>query len=146
VHLAANIIVKELCQDEAYFYPETDNATEKILLHDYDRIFSVPGLYEQVVCDRLKCQSPTTVVEVLRDSISQSSDHPNSLRVLDLGAGNGMVGEALKKLGVSRLVGADIITEAREATEFAVGQDEGGRSPWSREGPTSFTLTRASRQ
>ncbi|MFQ5472649.1 MAG: class I SAM-dependent DNA methyltransferase [Dehalococcoidia bacterium] len=109
--------VRELCQDEVYFYLETENSTEKILLHDYDRIFSVPGLYEQVVYDRLKCQSPTTVVGVLRDSLSQSTDPPNALRVLDLGAGNGMVGEELKKLGVSRLVGADIITEARDATE-----------------------------
>jgi SAM-dependent methyltransferase len=39
------------------------------------------------------------------------------LRVLDLGAGNGMVGEELKKHGVSRLVGVDIIKEACEATE-----------------------------
>ncbi len=39
------------------------------------------------------------------------------LRVLDLGAGNGVVGEELKKRGVSRLVGVDIITEAQAATE-----------------------------
>ncbi|MFQ5473540.1 MAG: class I SAM-dependent DNA methyltransferase [Dehalococcoidia bacterium] len=109
--------VRELCQDEVYFYLETEKSTEKILLHDYDRIFSVPGLYEQVVYDRLKCQSPTTVVQVLRDSLSQSNHHLNELRVLDLGAGNGMVGEELKKLGVSRLVGVDIITEARDAAE-----------------------------
>ena len=109
--------VRELCQDEVYFYLQTDTAREKILLHDYDRIFSVPGLYEQVVYDRLKCQSPATVVEVLRHSVSQSHQQLNELRVLDLGAGNGMVGEELKKIGVSRLVGADIIPEARDATE-----------------------------
>jgi predicted TPR repeat methyltransferase len=38
------------------------------------------------------------------------------LRVLDFGAGNGMMGEALKKHGVSRLIGVDIIPEAYEAT------------------------------
>ncbi len=109
--------VRELCQDEVYFYLQTDTSREKILLHDYDRIFSVPGLYEQVVYDRLKCQSPATVVEVLRRSVSQSHQQLNELRVLDLGAGNGMVGEELKKIGVSRLVGTDIIPEARDATE-----------------------------
>jgi len=36
-------------------------------------------------------------------------------RVLDLGAGNGMMGEVMKNYGVSRLVGADIIPEARDA-------------------------------
>jgi hypothetical protein len=109
--------VRELCQDEVYFYLETAESREKIRLHEYDRIFAVPGLYEQVVYDRLKCQSPTTVVEVLRYSVSQSQQQFNGLRVLDLGAGNGMVGEELKKFGVSRLVGADIIREARDATE-----------------------------
>lgn len=109
--------VRELCQDEVYFYLETGESREKIRLHDYDRIFAVPGLYEQVVYDRLKCQSPATVAEVLRYSVSQSQQPFNGLRVLDLGAGNGMVGEELKKYGVSRLVGADIIPEARDATE-----------------------------
>jgi len=109
--------VRELCQDEVYFYLETAESREKIRLHEYDRIFAVPGLYEQVVYDRLKCQSPTTVVDVLRYSVSQSQQQFNGLRVLDLGAGNGMVGEELKKFGVSRLVGADIIREARDATE-----------------------------
>lgn len=109
--------VRELCQDEVYFYLETAGSRQKIRLHDYDRIFAVPGLYEQVVYDRLKCQSPATVVDVLRYAVSQSPQEFNSLRVLDLGAGNGMVGDELKKRGVSRLVGADIIPEARDATE-----------------------------
>lgn len=106
-----------LGQDEAYFYLLDGDSREKIRLHDYDRIFSVPELYEQVVCDRLKCQSPETVVDVLRDSVSQGGQRLNELRVLDLGAGNGMVGEELKRHGVSRLVGVDIIPEAKAAAE-----------------------------
>lgn len=39
----------------------------------------------------------------------------SELRVLDLGAGNGMMAEELRKLGVSRIVGADIIEEAKIA-------------------------------
>jgi predicted TPR repeat methyltransferase len=93
------------------------DSKEKIRLHDYDRIFEIPGLYEQVVCERLKCQSPATVVDVLRYSVSQCQQDLNELRVLDLGAGNGMVGEELKKQGVSRLIGVDIISEAQAATE-----------------------------
>jgi len=109
--------VRELCQDEVYFYLMDGDSKEKIRLHDYNRIFEVPGLYEQVVYERLKCQSPATVVDVLRYSVSQCQRHLNELRVLDLGAGNGMVGEELKKQGVSRLIGVDIIPEARAATE-----------------------------
>jgi SAM-dependent methyltransferase len=109
--------VRELCQDEVYFYLMEGDSKEKIRLHDYHRIFEIPGLYEQVVYERLKCQSPATVVDVLRYSVSQCQRHLNELRVLDLGAGNGMVGEELKKQGVSRLIGVDIIPEARAATE-----------------------------
>ncbi len=109
--------VRELCQDEVYFYLLDGGSKKKIRLHDYHQIFAVPGLYEQVVYERLKCQSPATVVEVLRYSVSQSHQQLNELRVLDLGAGNGMAGEELKKQGVSRLIGVDIITEARAATE-----------------------------
>ena len=38
-------------------------------------------------------------------------------RVLDLGAGNGLMGEALAKHGVSRMIGMDIIPQARESAE-----------------------------
>jgi SAM-dependent methyltransferase len=109
--------VRELCQDEVYFYLLEGTSRTRIRLHDYDRIYQVPGLYEQVVYDRLKCQSPTIVADVLRDSVSQSHQRLSELRVLDLGAGNGMAGEELKKHGVSRLVGVDIIPEAETATE-----------------------------
>lgn len=109
--------VGDLGQDEVYFYLIDGDGKTKLRLHDYDKLFEVPGLYEQVVYDRLKCQSPSTVVDVLCSSVSQSDQRFSQLRVLDLGAGNGMVGEELKKQGVSRLVGVDIIEEARAAAE-----------------------------
>jgi predicted TPR repeat methyltransferase len=73
-------------------------------------------LYEQVFYDRLQCVSPTKVSSILQSAIKQSSDNFSELRVLDLGAGNGMMGEELNKFGVSRLVGIDIIQEAYDAT------------------------------
>jgi len=48
--------------------------------------------------------------------LKQSEDNLSELRVLDFGAGSGMMGEELKKHGISRLVGVDIIPEAYEAT------------------------------
>jgi predicted TPR repeat methyltransferase len=73
-------------------------------------------LYEQIFYDRLKCVSPSKVASILYSAIKQSTDNFSELRVLDLGAGNGMMGEELKKNGVSRLIGVDIISEAYEAT------------------------------
>ena len=107
-----------LAQDEAYFYVvESNDEKRKIRFHDYDKIYEIPGLYEQVFYDRLKCNSPLKVAEILKSAIDQSNENFSELRVLDLGAGNGLMGEALKKYGVSRLLGVDIIPEAQMAAE-----------------------------
>lgn len=108
----------DLAQDESYFYVvESNDKKKKIRFHDYDKIYEIPGLYEQVFYDRLKCSSPMKVVEILKSAIDQSNENFTELRVLDLGAGNGLMGEALKKYGVSRMLGVDIIQEAQMATE-----------------------------
>ena len=46
----------------------------------------------------------------------EQGQSPDDLRVLGLGAGNGMVGDELQSLGVDTIVGVDIIPEARSAT------------------------------
>jgi len=105
-----------LNQDEAYFYLQEDHEKRKIRFHDYDKIYNVQGLYEQIFYDRLKCTSPEKVSTILESSLKQSEDNLSELRILDFGSGNGMMGEALNKHGVSRLIGVDIIQEAYEAT------------------------------
>lgn len=105
-----------LNQDEVYFYLQGSESKRKIRFHDYDAIYQVPGLYEQIFYDRLKCNSPGKVSSILEAAIRQSDDKFSQLRVLDFGAGNGMMGEELKKHGVARLIGVDIIPEAYEAT------------------------------
>ncbi|MEX0899874.1 MAG: class I SAM-dependent methyltransferase [Gammaproteobacteria bacterium] len=109
--------VRELSQDDVYFFLNEGSKREKIRLHDYDRIYKSPGLYEQVVYDRLKCQSPSVVVDVLKYVVNQTGQSMSEMRVLDLGAGNGIVGEVLKQHDVARVIGIDIIEEAREATD-----------------------------
>jgi len=106
-----------LGQDEAYFFLYEGSKKRKIRFHDYEEIYKSPGLYEQLFYDRLKCQSPKKVTEILRSSVAQSESNFSELRVLDFGAGNGMMGEELKHYGVARLVGVDIIKQAELATE-----------------------------
>ncbi|MGK0297939.1 MAG: SAM-dependent methyltransferase [Gammaproteobacteria bacterium] len=103
-------------QDKVYFYLQGSGGNRKIKFHDYDEIYQIPGLYEQIFYDRLKCTSPKKVASILESAVMQSQDNFSELRILDLGAGNGMVGEELKKHGVSRLIGVDIIPEAYDAT------------------------------
>lgn len=108
----------KLAQDEVFFYlVDPDGDKTKLRFHDYDRIYEIPGLYEQIFYDRLKCSSPVKVAEILKSAMDQTNENFTELRVLDLGAGNGLMGEALKKYGVSRMIGVDIIPEAQMATE-----------------------------
>lgn len=104
----------EVDQDEAFFYLVTDGRREKIRFHDYGEIYERRGLYEQLFYDRLKCQSPRKVAEILHTTLRENGENTSELRVLDLGAGNGMSGAALSEYGLSRLVGLDIVSEARD--------------------------------
>jgi hypothetical protein len=106
----------KLAQNDAFFYMKNEKGKEKILFHDYDKIYSLPGLYEQLFYERLKCSSPKKITEALKYIIDVNKDHFTGLKILDFGAGNGMMGDELKKTGVARLVGVDILEEARNAT------------------------------
>lgn len=88
---------------------------EKIEFHDYDRIFEIPGLYEHLFYDRYKCNSPEVVCGLLKKHIERDDQDNEPLVALDIGAGNGMVGEQLADLGAEAIVGIDIIDEAAEA-------------------------------
>lgn len=105
----------DLGQDEARFSLIEDDRKTELRFHDYAEIYRRPGLYEQLFYDRLKCSSPRKVGEILKHALDSSGRSFSELRVLDLGAGNGMMGDVLKQYGVARLIGADIISEASDA-------------------------------
>ena len=104
-------------QDEEWCDVVVDGETRSVRFHDYDEIYSLPGLYEQLFYDVLKCDSPRTVCHLLAEQLELSNERAEDLRVLDVGAGNGMVGEQLRELGAQMVVGVDIIAEAAEAAE-----------------------------
>ena len=89
----------------------------RLRFHDYHEIYRVPGLYELLFYDCLKCCSPSRVIGLLAEVLAEEEVPPAGLRALDVGAGNGMVGEELRRLGLAELVGLDIIPEARQAAE-----------------------------
>jgi len=106
---------EELGQDEVTFDLYEGGESTTLRFHDYDVIYGYPGLYEQLFYDRLQCDSPAKVASILHSAVAQAGEISTTLRVLDLGAGNGIMGEELRRLGVARLIGADIIPEARDA-------------------------------
>ena len=108
-----------LNQDEEYIIVEEQGSDtpRKIRFHDYHEIYSIPGLYEYLFYEKLKCRSPSTIREMMQRELEHSPLEPSDLVVLDVGAGNGMVGEQLNRIGVKSVVGIDIIEEAAQAVE-----------------------------
>lgn len=104
-------------QNEEWCLVKTDGQWREYRFHDYDRIYRVAGLYERLFYDVLGCNSPTVVGHLLADELAAANTDPGDLRVLDLGAGNGLVAEALGKHGIEHFVGVDIIPEAKDAME-----------------------------
>ena len=106
-----------MTQDTEWCVARVNGTWRQIRFHDYDDLFSVPGLYEKVIYEILHCDSPHVVRKLLEAELADTDTPAHKLRVLDLGAGNGMVGEELAGMGAKFIVGVDIIDEAVEATE-----------------------------
>lgn len=106
-----------LDQDEEYCEVELDGERRRIRFHDYDEIFTVPGLYERLFADSLACDSPRVVVDLLEDALRAENERPDALQVLDFGAGNGMVAEELSRIEPAAVVGVDLLPEAKMAAE-----------------------------
>lgn len=106
-----------ISQGEEQFVIEYNGETKCVRAHDYDEIYRVPGLYEYLFYDKYKCDSPNVICSTLVREVERSDMQVSDLKVLDVGAGNGMVGEKLVSCGAEKVVGVDIIEEAAEAAE-----------------------------
>lgn len=104
-----------LDQDEEWCEVVEGDHVRRIRFHDYHEVYEIPGLYEALFYRTLKCCSPARVVGLLDEVLSEERVDAEELRALDIGAGNGMVAEQLWSLGVSSIVGVDIIPEAESA-------------------------------
>ncbi len=106
---------QDVDQDEEWCEILVDGERRRIRFHDYHEIYDIPGFYEQLFYDRLKCQSPSVIRGLLARALTELGTEPGELRVLDVGAGNGIVGEELRDLGVGAVYGIDILKEAAAA-------------------------------
>ena len=105
-------------QDEEWCeVTDEDGEVRRIRFHDYHEIYAVPGLYEHIFYERLKCESPEAVSGLFQEELEQEGVDPADLTVFDVGAGNGMVATELAKRGFRKIVGVDIIDEAKMAAE-----------------------------
>jgi hypothetical protein len=92
-----------------------DGQVQQLRLHDYDQLYALPGVYEQIVQERLGCRSPAELASMLAEAVDGLGWERGGMRVLDIAAGNGVSGEALAAVGLRPVLGTDIVASAREA-------------------------------
>jgi hypothetical protein len=92
-----------------------DGRVQDLYLHDYEQVYSLPGVYEQIVQARLGCRSPVELASMLAEAADERGWRRGDVRVLDLAAGNGVSGEALAAAGLRPVLGTDIVLSARTA-------------------------------
>lgn len=106
---------QEVAQSEESFEVTLDGERRRMLIHDYEEVFSHPGLYEQLLIEELHLSSHEVLAAVLTTLVRSEGEDPAELVVLDVAAGTGLLGVELAERGVRSLVGVDIIAEAAEA-------------------------------
>jgi len=92
-----------------------DGRVQELRLHDYEALYALPGVYEQIVHDRLGCCSPAEVAALLAETVDALGWDRHGVRVIDIAAGNGISGEALAAAGLHPVLGSDLVKAARAA-------------------------------
>ncbi len=110
-------VQQALDQDEEWITVDFGTHQEKVRFHDYDRIYQIEGLYEKIFYEELKCESPRVLSEMLCNAVEEEQEELKELRILDFGAGNGMVGERLNEFNPELIIGVDILEEAKMAQQ-----------------------------
>lgn len=89
-------------------------------LHDYGALYAVPGLYEAVYVEHLGSGSPALLAAALGEVVPPQER--SGRRVLDAGAGTGLVGEHLVAAGFAPVWAVDL----EPASASAVLRDRPG--------------------
>jgi len=105
-----------LDQDEEWCEVRVDGKWKRIRLHDYHEIYDVPGLYEKLFHRALRCNSPHRVAALFADVLHDWPNDQQPARILDVGAGGGMVAEqVIEQTPAESAIGIDLISQARDA-------------------------------
>jgi SAM-dependent methyltransferase len=81
---------------------------------DQRSLLEHPGLYEQLM-NQLECTTPQRAAAIFGEVLFDWFGSPSELRVLELGAGNGLMAAELRQLGAGAVMGIDHRPEASAA-------------------------------
>jgi len=138
--------------DERWFEFGPPGQRRLVGFHDYAQIYAEPGLYERVFIEELGMRSTFEVVQLFGQALGRLRVDPAGQRVLDVGAGNGVGGEALRALGVGAVLAVDSEPAARAAAardrpgvyeDFVVADLAAGADRFARSGLTAVVALSA---
>ncbi|MDJ1183753.1 class I SAM-dependent DNA methyltransferase [Roseofilum casamattae] len=107
--------IQDLPINEEYFFIMENGQERRLKLHDYADVYRIPGLYNYLALEKLDYRSPEVMATLLTETLQESGESASDLNLLELGAGSGLFGQAVAKLGVTSITGIDIVPEAAEA-------------------------------
>jgi len=85
-----------------------------IRLHDYKKIFSTQGCYEEIFNKILKCNSHIYIVDIMKEYIEENKTY----EAIEIGAGNGVFANEVKmNFDNIDITGVDILVESMNAAE-----------------------------
>ncbi|MDB9314631.1 hypothetical protein PN462_16080 [Spirulina sp. CS-785/01] len=109
--------IENLPINEEYFFITENDQERRLKLHDYAEVYRIPGLYNYLALEKLHYRSPEVMATLLTENVKNKGESVQDLKLLELGAGSGLFGQAVAKLGVTSIIGIDIVPEASEATQ-----------------------------
>ena len=116
IQLPETEIVRNLPIQEEFFWLSQNGNEGKLRLHDYAQIYRIPHLYEYLMA-KLQAKSHIVLSSLLIDKVTKADGDVKDMIVLEVGAGSGMLGQALADLGVKSITGIDILPEAAQAAK-----------------------------
>jgi predicted TPR repeat methyltransferase len=104
-------------REAGYCLVEDGGVLRQVRFRGDARLWEWPGVFEHLVRNLLRGNAPGALCHLLDRQLSIAKVRPRDLRVIDLFAGNGWMGEELAALGATEIVGVDSTPMTAAAVE-----------------------------
>jgi predicted TPR repeat methyltransferase len=104
-------------REPGYCFVEDGGTPRQVRFRGDARLWEWPGVFEHLVRNLLRGNAPGALCHLLDRQLRAARVAPADLRVIDLFAGNGWMGEELAALGVQEIIGVDSTAAAAAAVE-----------------------------
>src|SRR5262249_16207370 len=104
-------------KEPGYCLVEDAGTVRQVRFRGDARLWEWPGVFEHLVRNLLRGNAPGALCHLLDRQLRAAGVPPTDLRVIDLGAGNGWMGEELSAIGCTEIVGVDGAAAAAAAAE-----------------------------